>query len=138
MTSTSDRLRTAGLRVTGPRVAVLEVLDSAGGSQHLTAADVLAGVRGRLGAVSVQATYDCLEALEGASLVRRIQPAGSPARFESRVGDNHHHAVCRACGRTTDVECVHGASPCLTPSSADGFRIDEAEVIFWGLCPDCT
>jgi len=138
MSTSSERLREAGLRVTAPRVAVLEALEAARGKDHLTAADVVRLVRGRLGAVSVQATYDCLEALVDAHLVRRIQPAGSPARFEARVGDNHHHAVCRSCGRTTDIDCVHGDSPCLTPSTTNGFRIDEAEVIFWGLCADCA
>ena len=137
MTTSSERLREAGLRVTAPRVTVLDVLESAR-DQHLSAADVVALVRQRLGAVSVQATYDCLDALVEARLVRRIQPAGSPARFEARVGDNHHHAVCRSCGRTTDIDCMHGDSPCLTPATANGFRIDEAEVIFWGLCPDCA
>jgi Fe2+ or Zn2+ uptake regulation protein len=137
MTTSSERLREAGLRVTAPRVTVLDVLESAR-DQHLSAADVVAQVRDRLGAVSVQATYDCLDALVEARLVRRIQPAGSPARFEARVGDNHHHAVCRSCGRTTDIDCMHGESPCLTPAATNGFRIDEAEVIFWGLCPDCA
>ncbi len=138
MTYSAERLRTAGLRATGPRIAVLDSLEDARGGDHLTAADVLTRVRDRLGTVSVQAVYDCLDSLEEARLVRRIQPAGSPARFETRVGDNHHHAVCRSCGRTTDIDCVHGDSPCLTPSSTGGFRIDEAEVIFWGLCPDCA
>jgi Fur family transcriptional regulator, stress-responsive regulator len=138
VTSTVDRLRSARLRATAPRIAVLDVLEAARGGGHLTASDVVSRVRNHLGAVSVQAVYDCLDSLEEARLVRRIHPAGSPARFETRVGDNHHHVVCRSCGHTTDIDCVHGDSPCLTPSSTGGFQIDEAEVIFWGLCPDCA
>ena len=137
----STRLHEAGLRATAPRVAVLDVLDAAAGTAHLAAAAIVAAVRGRLGTVSVQAVYDCLDALEKAALVRRIQPAGHAAHFESRVGDNHHHVVCRSCGRTEDIDCVHGDAPCLAPdptSSPSGFRIDEAEITFWGLCADCA
>jgi Fe2+ or Zn2+ uptake regulation protein len=137
----SVRLHEAGLRATAPRTAVLDVLEGARGTAHLTAAAIVTAVRSRLGTVSVQAVYDCLDALEKAALVRRIQPAGHPAHFESRVGDNHHHVVCRSCGRTEDVDCVHGDAPCLTPdatSTPDGFRIDEAEITFWGLCADCA
>jgi Fur family ferric uptake transcriptional regulator len=130
-----QRLRSAGLRVTGPRVAVLEWLVQ---HPHATADEVAAGVRDVLGSVSTQAVYDVLTACAGVELVRRIEPAGHPARFETRTGDNHHHLVCRGCGRTEDVDCVHGSAPCLEPSTTAGFVIDEAEVVFWGLCPDCT
>ncbi|WP_328605041.1 transcriptional repressor [Amycolatopsis sp. NBC_00345] len=130
-----QQLRSAGLRVTGPRVAVLEWLAQ---HPHTTADEVAVGVRGVLGSVSTQAVYDVLAACAGAELVRRIEPAGHPARFETRTGDNHHHLVCRACGRTEDVDCVHGSAPCLEPSATAGFVIDEAEVVFWGLCPDCS
>ncbi|MFD9888226.1 Fur family transcriptional regulator [Amycolatopsis sp. NPDC059027] len=128
------QLRSAGLRITAPRVAVLEWL---AGHPHATADQVAAGVRDVLGSVSTQAVYDVLGACAGAHLVRRIEPAGHPARFETRTGDNHHHVVCRGCGRTEDVDCVHGSAPCLEPAATGGFRIDEAEVVFWGLCPDC-
>ncbi|WP_116051193.1 Fur family transcriptional regulator [Amycolatopsis palatopharyngis] len=134
-TPTVDRLRAAGLRITAPRVAVLEWLTD---HPHTTADQVATGIRQRLGSVSTQAVYDVLGAYAKASLVRRIEPAGHPARFETRTGDNHHHLVCRGCGRTEDVDCVHGAAPCLEPSSAAGFVVEEAEVVFWGLCPDCT
>ncbi|GAB3678970.1 Fur family transcriptional regulator [Angustibacter aerolatus] len=135
----THRLRARGLRVTGQRVAVLGVLDDAGSArEHLTASDVAVRTRTRLGTVSLQAVYDCLDAMTAAGLVRRFEPAGSAARFESRVGDNHHHLVCRACGRTVDVDCVVGDAACLTPSAAHGFAVDEAEVVFWGTCPDCT
>ena len=135
MTATSiDRLRSAGLRVTAPRLAVLDALaDHPHGD-----VDVIArAVRTRLGAVSTQAVYDILRALTGARLARRIEPAGGPARYETRVGDNHHHVVCRRCGATTDVDCAVGAAPCLEPSTDEGFLIDEAEVTFWGYCPTC-
>lgn len=130
-----DQLRGAELRVTAPRLAVLEVLDGLGGHPAVDA--VVGAARERLGSVSTQAVYDVLGALEGAGLVRRIQPAGSPARFEARVGDNHHHLVCRACRSVTDVDCVPGAAPCLDPADAAGFSVEEAEVIFWGRCPTC-
>ena len=127
-------LRDAGLRVTAPRVAVLaEIADG----KHVTADQVALAVRGRLGTISTQAVYDVLGALTRAGLLRRIEPAGSPARYETRVGDNHHHVVCRSCGAIADVDCVVGEPPCLSPASAGGFVIDEAEVTFWGLCPDC-
>lgn len=129
-----DRLKTAGLRITAPRVAVLEWLAD---HPHATADQVADGVRKALGSVSTQAVYDVLGACTNAHLVRRIEPAGHPARFETRTGDNHHHVVCRSCGRTQDVDCVHGAAPCLEPSDAAGFAVDEAEVVFWGLCPAC-
>jgi Fur family ferric uptake transcriptional regulator len=127
-------LRDAGLRVTAPRVAVLaEMADG----KHVTADQVALAVRGRLGTISTQAVYDVLGALTRAGILRRIEPAGSPARYEPRVGDNHHHVVCRSCGAIADVDCVVGEPPCLSPASAGGFVIDEAEVTFWGLCPDC-
>ncbi|MCU1437637.1 MAG: ferric uptake regulator, Fur family [Naasia sp.] len=138
MATTAERIRAAGLRVTAPRVAVVDALDAARGTEHLTAAAVIERVREQIGSFSVQAAYDCLDALAKAGMVRRIQPAGHSAHFESRVGDNHHHVVCRSCGRTSDIDCVHGDSPCLTPATTTGFTIDEAEIVFWGFCPDCA
>jgi Fur family ferric uptake transcriptional regulator len=129
-----DQLRDAGLRVTAPRVAVLQVLTE---HPHSTAQDVERYARGRLGSVSTQAVYDVLAAFTSAGLVRRIEPAGSPAMFETRTADNHHHLVCRSCGLTTDVNCAVGSNVCLTPSDDAGYLLDEAEVVFWGLCPDC-
>ena len=132
------RLREAGLRVTRPRLAVLAVLDEAGAAgEHLLVAELVDRTRERLGAVSTQAVYDCLDALGRVNVVRRVETAGSPARYEARVGDNHHHLVCRSCGRTVDVDCAVGAPPCLQPSDDHGFVVDEAEVVFWGTCPDC-
>ena len=128
------RLRGIGLRATGPRLATLAVL--AGGG-HLTVEEIAVGVRARLGTVSIQAIYDVLRALGEAGLVRRIEPAGSPALFEARVGDNHHHLVCRECGAVVDVDCVAGEAPCLEPHRHAGYLVDEAEVTFWGLCPSC-
>ena len=128
------RLRTAGLRVTAPRLAVLEWL---AGHPHTTADQVATGVRRHIGSVSTQAVYDVLNACVRADLVRKIEPAGSAARFETRTGDNHHHLVCRGCGRTEDVDCVAGPAPCLEPSDTMGFEVVEAEVVFWGLCPSC-
>lgn len=133
-TGAARQLRKAGLRVTAPRVAVLEVL---GAHPHATADTVAAQVRRRLGRVSTQAVYDVLAACTEAELVRRIRPAGSAALFETRTGDNHHHLVCRFCGRTTDVDCVVGGSPCMTPDDDAGYQLDEAEIVFWGRCPDC-
>lgn len=104
---------------------------------HATADEVAEGVRAEIGAISKQAVYDALAALGDKGLIRRIQPAGSVARYEGRVGDNHHHAICRQCGKTVDVDCATGAAPCLSASDAAGFVIDEAEVIFWGTCPGC-
>ena len=133
-----QRLRDAGLRVTRPRVAVLDVLaDAARRREHLPVSDIAEGARSRLGVVSTQAVYDVLGALSRAGLARRIEPAGSPARFERRAGDNHHHIVCRGCGEIGDVDCAVGAAPCLDPSQAHGYEVDEAEVTFWGLCPSC-
>jgi Fur family ferric uptake transcriptional regulator len=127
-------LREAGLRVTRPRAAVLDVLID---HPHATADLVTQKVRAKLGKVSTQAVYDVLAACVQAGLVRRIEPAGSAALFELRAGDNHHHLVCRVCGRTTDVDCAAGVRPCLTPSDDAGYAVDEAEVVFWGLCPNC-
>jgi len=128
------RLRATGLRATAPRVAVLAEVAS---GPHLTVDQIATGARRRLGAISTQAVYDALGALTGVGLVRRIEPAGSPTRYETRVGDNHHHVVCRSCGAIADVDCAVGDPPCLSPSDAGGFVIDEAEVTFWGLCPSC-
>ena len=130
-----ESLQKAGLRTTAPRLAILEAV--AGEGKHKDADTLAALARRRLGTLSTQAVYDNLHALVAAGLVRRIEPAGQPALYETRVGDNHHHLVCRRCGITADVDCVIGSAPCLAPSSAHGFAVDEAEVIFWGLCPDC-
>ena len=130
-----DELRGAGLRVTAARVALLETVRA---GDHLGAEAIAAGVRERVGHVSVQAVYDALHALTAVGLVRRIEPPGSPARFEGRLGDNHHHLVCRSCGVVADVDCAVGEAPCLTASDDHGFSIDEAEVIYWGLCPRCA
>jgi len=132
--TTAEVLRGAGLRVTAVRVALLETVQA---GDHLGVDAITAGVRDRVGHVSLQAVYEALHALGAAGLVRRIEPAGSPARFERRVGDNHHHIVCRSCGAVADVDCAVGEAPCLTASDDHGFSIDEAEVIYWGLCPDC-
>ena len=123
------------MRITAPRLAVLEVV--AGEGKHRDADAIAAFARRRIGSLSTQAVYDNLHALVAAGLVRRIEPAGQPALYEARVGDNHHHLVCRRCGMTADVDCVIGGAPCLEPSSGQGFKVDEAEVIFWGLCPGC-
>src|ERR1700755_2779104 len=131
----AEELRGAGLRVTAARVALLEC---ARDGDHLGVEAIAAGVRERIGHVSLQAVYDALHALTAAGLVRRIEPAGSPARFEGRVSDNHHHVVCRSCGAVADVDCAVGEAPCLTASDDQGFIIDEAEVTYWGLCPACS
>ncbi len=128
-------LRGASLRVTRPRVAVLTALRD---HPHADTDSIIGAVRTELGEVSHQAIYDVLRALTAAGLVRRIQPSGSVARYESRVGDNHHHVVCRTCGAIADVDCAVGPAPCLTASNDQGFVIEEAEVIYWGLCPDCA
>ena len=133
--SEEDLLRSRGLRVTRPRLAVLEILADNRG--HLDVEEIAELVRARLDSVSTQAVYDVLSALSRVGLARRIEPAGSPAHFEGRVGDNHHHVVCRGCGVIADVDCALGEAPCLDPSQSHGFVIDEAEVTFWGLCPDC-
>jgi Fe2+ or Zn2+ uptake regulation protein len=134
MSTGEELLRAHGLRVTRPRLAVLDVLTGGG---HLEVDEIARQVRSRLDSVSTQAVYDVLGAFSRAGLARRIEPAGSPARFEARVGDNHHHIVCRGCGAITDVDCAVGERPCLFPSDSHGFVLDEAEVTFWGLCPDC-
>jgi Fur family ferric uptake transcriptional regulator len=130
-----EQLRAVGLRVTAPRVATLDWLAD---HPHATAEQVADGVRARLGSVSTQAIYDVLNACTQSGLLRRIEPAGSPARFETRVTDGHHHVVCRVCGRTEDVDHVVDAAECLAPSASAGFTIDEAEVVFWGVCPTCS
>ena len=128
-------LRDASLRVTRPRVAVLAAVYD---QPHADTHSIIGSVRERLGEVSSQAVYDVLAALTDAGLVRRIHPPGSVARYESRVGDNHHHVVCRSCGVIADVDCAVGEAPCLIASDHHGFAIDEAEVIYWGLCLDCS
>jgi Fe2+ or Zn2+ uptake regulation protein len=129
----AQRLRSAGLRVTAPRLAVLEAVRT---GDHLAVEGVAAAARDRIGSISTQAIYDVLGALVRVGLVRRIQPAGGPARFETRVADNHHHIICRRCGVAVDVDCVVSA-PCLQPADPAGFVIDEAEVVFWGVCASC-
>ncbi|MDP9847338.1 Fur family transcriptional regulator [Streptosporangium lutulentum] len=129
-----DRLRRAGLRVTAARLAIMQTVQE---GDHLDVDAVHRGVRDRVGQVSLQAVYDSLHALHRGGLLRRIEPAGSPARYEARVGDNHHHLVCRGCGKVTDVDCAVGHAPCLDPVSDAGYLVDEADVIFWGMCPDC-
>lgn len=130
----SDLLRARGVRVTAPRLAVLRAVAS---QPHCTTEEAEVAVRGAIGAVSRQAVYDALRVLTETGLLRRIQPAGSVARYEDRVGDNHHHVVCRVCGRMDDVDCAVGEVPCLTAEEDRGFVIDEAEVVYWGRCPDC-
>jgi Fur family transcriptional regulator, stress-responsive regulator len=128
-------LREAALRVTRPRLAVLDAVHE---HPHADTDSIIRAVRNNLPDVSHQAVYDSLHTLTTAGLVRRIQPSGSVARYESRVGDNHHHIVCRSCGAIADVDCAVGEAPCLTAADAKGFLVDEAEVIYWGLCPDCA
>lgn len=136
MTPAPDQLlRDAGLRVTRPRVAVLGAVDT---HPHADTETIIGAVRRDLPEVSHQAVYDSLHTLSAVGLVRRIQPTGSVARYESRVNDNHHHVVCRSCGAIADVDCAVGHTPCLTASDDSGFTIDEAEVVYWGLCPDCS
>ena len=132
----AERLRHHGLRATAPRVAVLRAVGQLDG--HPDTETITGHVRSMLGTVSIQAVYDSLHAMTEAGLLRRIEPAGSPARYETRVGDNHHHVVCRSCGVIADVDCAVGETPCLTASDAGGFVIDEAEVIYWGRCPACA
>ena len=135
MSTPADELRGAGLRVTAARIALLEIVRN---GDPLGVEAIAAGVRDRIGHISLQAVYDALHALTAAGLLRRIEPAGGQPRFERRVGDNHHHIVCRSCGAVADVDCAVGEAPCLTASDDHGFLIDEAEVIYWGLCPDCS
>lgn len=134
MDDAADLLRARGLRVTPQRLAVLRAVVR---SPHCTAEDVADDVRADIGAISRQSVYDTLGTLSEHGLIRRVQPPGSPALFDPRVGDNHHHAICRQCGKTTDVDCAVGAAPCLTAAAGSGYRIDEAEVLYWGTCPDC-
>lgn len=129
-----DQLRASGLRVTQARLTVLDVL---GEYPHADVETIAVDARNRLGSVSTQAVYDVLHALTAAGLVRRVEPAGSPARFELETGDNHHHVVCRSCGAIVDVDCGTGEKPCLIPDRDTGYVIEEAEVTFWGVCPDC-
>ncbi|MFD5337674.1 Fur family transcriptional regulator [Streptomyces hawaiiensis] len=133
--TTAEELRGAGLRVTAARVALLEAVRD---GDHLGAEAIASEVRGRVGRISVQAVYEGLHALTAAGLIRRLDPPGSPALYEGRVGDNHHHLVCRSCGAVADVDCAVGHAPCLTASDDRGFAVDEAEVIYWGLCPACS
>lgn len=128
-------LREHGVQVTAQRLAVLGAVSA---HPHGTADDVAESVRSEIGAISRQAVYDALAVLADCGLIRRIQPAGSPARFEDRVGDNHHHLICRSCGQMVDVDCAVGQTPCLTAADDLGYEIDEAEVVYWGRCPECV
>jgi Fur family ferric uptake transcriptional regulator len=128
-------LRRQGVQVTAQRLAVLRAVSN---RPHSTAAEIARDVRSEIGAVSLQAVYDALATLSGRGIIRRIQPAGSPARYEDRVDDNHHHLICRTCGRMIDVDCAVGETPCLTAADGAGYEIDEAEVIYWGRCPECV
>lgn len=130
----SQVLREHNVQVTAQRLAVLRAVTN---RPHCTADVVAEEARGEIGAISRQAVYDALAILAEKGLIRRIQPAGSPALYEDRVGDNHHHAICRACGKTVDIDCAVGDTPCLNAADDSGYQIDEAEVIFWGLCPEC-
>ncbi len=133
-TDQADLLRQHGIQVTAQRLAVLRAV---AGQPHITADGVAEVVRAEIGAISLQSVYDALGVLVAEGLIRRIQPAGSAARFETRVGDNHHHLICRICGRLVDVDCAVGSAPCLTAADDRGYEIDEAEVAYWGRCPDC-
>ena len=134
VTDSAALLRQRGIHVTAQRLAVLRAV---AGQPHITADAVAEVVRTGIGAISLQSVYDTLALLVSEGLIRRIQPSGSSARFEDRVGDNHHHLICRTCGRVVDVDCAVGAAPCLTPKDDRGYEIDEAEVAYWGRCPDC-
>jgi Fe2+ or Zn2+ uptake regulation protein len=131
----AELLRQRGIQVTAQRLAVLRAVS---GHPHITADAVATSVRAEIGAISLQSVYAALGVLVGEGLVRRIQPAGSPARFEDRVGDNHHHLICRTCGCMVDVDCVVGSAPCLSAVDEKGYEIDEAEVVYWGRCPECV
>jgi Fur family ferric uptake transcriptional regulator len=131
----ADLLRQRGIQVTAQRLAVFRAVT---GQPHTTADAVAEAVRAEIGAISLQSVYDALGILVSERLIRRIQPAGSPARYEHRVGDNHHHLICRICGRVVDVDCAVGSAPCLIASDDRGYEIDEAEVAYWGRCPDCV
>jgi Fur family transcriptional regulator, stress-responsive regulator len=128
-------LRQHGLQVTAQRLAVRRAVSD---QPHSTADDIYTVVRAGIGAISRQAVYDALAALTDKSILRRIQPAGSPARYEDRVGDNHHHLICRTCGQMVDVDCAVGDTPCLTAADDVGYEVDEAEVMYWGRCPECV
>ena len=133
--SSRELLRDASLRVTRPRLAVLDAVHQ---HPHADTDSLIRASRRALPEVSHQAVYDVLRALTEAGVVRRIQPAGSVARYEARTGDNHHHVVCRSCGNVADIDCATGRAPCLSPSDDHGYAIDEAEVVYWGLCPTCS
>ena len=133
-TAQAELLRQRGINVTPQRLAVLRAV---AGQPHITADAVAEVVRAEIGAISLQSVYDALALLVAQGFIRRIQPAGSPARFEDRVGDNHHHLICRICGRVVDVECAVGSAPCLTAADGKGYEIQEAEIAYWGRCPDC-
>jgi len=130
----ADVLRERGIQVTAQRLAVFRAVSA---QPHITADAVAEAVRAEIGAISLQSVYDALGVLVAEGLIRRIQPAGSPARYEDHVGDNHHHLICRVCGRLVDVDCAAGAAPCLTAADDMGYEIDEAEVAYWGRCPEC-
>jgi Fur family transcriptional regulator, stress-responsive regulator len=134
VTDPAALLRERGIQVTAQRLAVLRAVS---GEPHVTADRVADVVRGEIGAISLQSVYDALSVLVTEGLIRRIQPAGSPARFEDRVGDNHHHLICRVCGRVVDVDCAVGPAPCLAAADDKGYQIEEAEIAYWGRCPDC-
>jgi Fur family ferric uptake transcriptional regulator len=137
MTQAADQaelLRHHGVQITAQRLAVLRAVSA---FPHSTAAGIDKAVRNEIGSISLQAVYDALGTLTEEGIIRRIQPAGSPARYEDRVGDNHHHLICRGCGRMVDTDCAAGYSPCLTAADDAGYEIDEAEVIYWGRCPEC-
>jgi Fur family ferric uptake transcriptional regulator len=134
-TDPAGLLRQHGIQITAQRLAVLRAVSD---RPHVTADAVAEAVRIEIGAISLQSVYDALGLLVAKGLIRRIQPAGSPARFEDRVGDNHHHLICRVCGRVVDVDCAVGSAPCLAAADDGGYEIDEAEVAYWGRCPDCV
>lgn len=134
MADPAEILRQHGIQVTAQRLAVMKAVAA---EPHITAERVAEVVRSEIGTISLQSVYDALGLLVAEGLIRRIQPAGSPARYEDRVGDNHHHLICRACGRVVDVDCAVGSAPCLTAADDMGYEIDEAEVAYWGRCPDC-
>jgi Fur family transcriptional regulator, stress-responsive regulator len=135
VTDPAELLRQRGIQVTAQRLAVFRAVS---GQPHITADAVADVVRTEIGAISLQSVYDALALLVAEGLIRRIQPAGSPARFEDRIGDNHHHLICRICGRVVDVDCATGSAPCLTAIDDRGYEIDEAEVAYWGRCPECV
>jgi Fur family ferric uptake transcriptional regulator len=135
MTAAADLLKEHGLQVTAQRLAVFQAVE---GHPHVTAEAVAETAREQIGTISKQSVYDALGALVEAGILRRIEPAGSAARYETRVGDNHHHLICRGCGGVVDVDCAVGAAPCLTAADAAGYTVDEAEVTFWGTCPTCA